>query len=169
MAQPSPISTTPAFSSPALTKMFGPVVGNFFSSFLEFLYEQCSLHMTEKIPSSVKLGSRPRIFLIRSNSSGVRPCCLMSSGVTAGSAVGIWLIIGRFTLTNPQSRSITQIRIFIKSRHLLSVRQLFELRTLGIKRGRDYGKKSNYCSRLRAHCIAGVCTDYYDAHDALSD
>src|SRR5206468_12425011 len=38
-AQPSPISTTPAFSSPALTKMFGPVVGNFFSSLLEFLYE----------------------------------------------------------------------------------------------------------------------------------
>src|SRR4029077_13952026 len=47
----------------------------------------------------------PRIFLIRSNSSGVRPCCLMSSGVTAGSAVGIWLIIDRFTLTNPQVRS----------------------------------------------------------------
>ena len=44
-------------------------VGNFFSSFREFLYEQCSLHMTEKIPSSVKFGSRPRIFLIRSNSS----------------------------------------------------------------------------------------------------
>src|SRR5882672_5083970 len=93
--------------------MFGPVVGNFLSSFLEFLYEQCSLHITEKIPSSVKFGSRPRIFLIRSNSFGVRPCCLMSSGVTAGSAVGIWLIIGRFTLTNPQGRSITQVKIFI--------------------------------------------------------
>jgi hypothetical protein len=80
----------------------------------------------------VKFGSRPRIFLIRPNSSGVRPCCLMSSGVTAGSAVGIWLIIGRFTLTNLQDRSITQIRIFIKSRRL-SVRQLIELRTLSIK------------------------------------
>src|SRR5436189_16737 len=29
--------------------MLGPVVGNFFSSRREFLYEQCSLHMTEKI------------------------------------------------------------------------------------------------------------------------
>src|SRR6266478_10013975 len=133
MAQPSPISTTPAFSSPARTRMLGPVVGNFFNSFREFLYEQCSLHITEKIPSSVKLGSRPRIFLIRSNSSGVRPCCSMSSGVTAGSAVGIWLIIGRFTLTNLQGRSITQIRIFIKSQRLGSDRQLIELRTLGIK------------------------------------
>src|ERR1700747_1405530 len=99
------MSTTRAFSSPALTRILAPVVGNFFSSLLEFLYEQCSLHITEKIPSSVKFGSRPRIFLIRSNSSGVRPCCLMSSGVTAGSAVGIWLIIGKFTLTNPQVRS----------------------------------------------------------------
>src|SRR5438445_11743392 len=85
MAQPSPISTTPAFSSPALTRMFGPVVGNFFSSFLEFLYEQCSLHITEKIPSSVKFGSRPRIFLMRSNSSGVSPCSATSLGVTVGS------------------------------------------------------------------------------------
>jgi hypothetical protein len=52
----------------------GPVVGNFFSSRREFLYEQCSLHITEKMPSSVKFGSRPRIFLMRSNSSGVSPC-----------------------------------------------------------------------------------------------
>src|SRR4030095_728533 len=87
------MSTTPAFSSPALTKMFGPVVGNFLSSFLEFLYEQCSLHITEKIPSSVKFGSRPRILLICSNSSGVRPCCLTSSDETTGSAVGVLLII----------------------------------------------------------------------------
>jgi hypothetical protein len=53
--------------------------------------------------------------------------------VTAGSAVGIWLIIGRFTLTNPQVCSITQIRIFIKSRRL-RVRQLIELRTFSIKK-----------------------------------
>src|SRR5437868_8760270 len=69
--------------------MFGPVVGNFFSSRREFLYEQCSLHITEKIPSSVKFGSRPRIFLIRANSSGVRPCSSTTLGVIAGSAVGI--------------------------------------------------------------------------------
>src|SRR5207249_12180412 len=112
--------------------MFGPVVGNFFSSCFEFLYEQCSLHMTEKIPSSVKFGSRPRIFLARSNSSGVRPCCLTSSGVTVGSAVGIWLVIGRFKVTNPQDRSITQTRIFIKSSHFGSVQHIFELRTLGV-------------------------------------
>src|SRR4029077_8137745 len=79
------MSTTPAFSSPALTKMFGPTVGNFLSSRREFLYEQCSLHMTEKIPSSVKFGSRPRIFLMRSNSSGVRPCFPISSDVIGGS------------------------------------------------------------------------------------
>src|SRR5213080_195087 len=132
MAQPSPISTTPAFSSPALTRISGPVVGNFFSSFFEFLYEQCSLHITEKIPNAVKFGSRPRIFLMRSNSSGVRPCCLTSSGVTAGSAVGISLVIGRFTLTNLQARSITQIRIFIKSSHFGSVQHIFQLRTLGV-------------------------------------
>src|SRR5438105_15493973 len=65
--------------------MFGPVVGNFFNSWREFLYEQCSLHITEKIPSSVKLGSRPRIFLMRINSSGVRPCLATTSGVTSGS------------------------------------------------------------------------------------
>src|SRR6185312_1964066 len=92
-AQPSPISTTPAFSSPALTRIFAPVVGSFFSSFLEFLYEQCSLHITEKMPSSVKFGSRPRIFLICSNSSGVRPCCLTCSGVTTGSLGDVWLVI----------------------------------------------------------------------------
>src|SRR6267143_1223518 len=97
MAQPSPISTTPAFSSPALTKMFGPVVGNFFSSFLEFLYEQCSLHMTEKIPSSVKFGSRPRIRLIRSNSSDVRPCSATISGVIFGSAATAGIGTGRLT------------------------------------------------------------------------
>src|SRR5207249_2419490 len=73
--------------------MLGPVVGNFFNSFFEFLYEQCSLHITEKIPSSVKFGSRPRIRLIRSNSSDVRPCSATISGVTFGptSTAGIQL------------------------------------------------------------------------------
>ena len=41
---------------------------------------------------------------MRSNSSGVSPCCLTSSGVTAGSAVGIWLVIDRCKVTNPQDR-----------------------------------------------------------------
>src|SRR5438046_10764542 len=101
------MSTTPAFSSPALTKMFGPVVGNFFSSLLELLYEQCSLHMTEKMPSSVKLGSRPRIFLIRSNSSGVRPCFATRLDVIGGSTVGL-LLIDAFTLAGAASASIAQ-------------------------------------------------------------
>src|SRR5882724_1519498 len=88
--------------------MLAPVVGNFFSSLFEFLYEQCSLHITEKMPSSVKFGSRPRIFLMRSNSSGVRPCCLTSSGVTTGSIVGFWLVIDAITLTDVACVSIDQ-------------------------------------------------------------
>src|SRR5438874_13561176 len=88
--------------------MFGPVVGNFFSSFREFLYEQCSLHMTEKIPSSVKFGSRPRIFLIRSNSSGVRPCFATSSGVTFGSVVGSARVIdnARYRMCHAAQRGV---------------------------------------------------------------
>src|SRR5207244_5293496 len=112
--------------------MLGPVVGNFLNSRREFLYEQCSLHITEKIPSSVKFGSRPRILLMRSNSSGVSPCRLMSSEVTAGSAVGVWLVIDKCKLTNPQDRSIIQIRIFIKSSHSGRVQHVIELRTLGV-------------------------------------
>src|SRR3954470_4351025 len=87
MAHPSPISMTPAFSSPALTSTPGPVVGNLRSSLREFLYEQCSLHMTEKIPSSVKFGSRPRILRMRSYSSGVMPCLATRAGVTVGSDI----------------------------------------------------------------------------------
>src|SRR5215217_1120224 len=45
------------------------------------LYEQCSDHMTEKMPSSAKVGSRPSRFLIRSNSSGVRLWAAITSGV----------------------------------------------------------------------------------------
>ena len=57
-ASPSPISTTPAFSpGPQIT--CGPVVGSFFKCSRDDLYEQCSDHITEKMPSSVRLGSRP--------------------------------------------------------------------------------------------------------------
>src|SRR5436190_20286969 len=72
IARPSPISMMPAFSSPAPTRILADLVGNVFSKGRLFLYEQCSLHMTEKIPSSVYLGSRPRITLILSYSSGSR-------------------------------------------------------------------------------------------------
>src|SRR5213076_2447054 len=90
----------------------GPCSRKFLQFFLRVFIGAMLTHITEKIPSSVKFGWRPRIFLIRSNSSRVRPCCLTSSGVTAGSAVGIWLIIDRFTLTNPQDGSIVQNKNF---------------------------------------------------------
>ena len=44
---PSPMSTMPAFSSPAFTSMCGPSLGKVLSHLMEFLYEQCSLHITE--------------------------------------------------------------------------------------------------------------------------
>ena len=50
--QPSPMSITPAFSpGPCTTR--GPVVGNLRRCTRDDLYEQCSDHITEKIPSSV--------------------------------------------------------------------------------------------------------------------
>jgi len=79
-ASPSPISTTPAFSpGPQITR--GAVVGNVCSHTFDDLYEQCSLHITEKMPSSVMFGVRPRIATTRSNSSAVSPCSTASSGV----------------------------------------------------------------------------------------
>ena len=51
-AWPSPMSTTPAFSpGPWITR--GPDVGRLRRWMREDLYEQCSLHMTLKMPSSV--------------------------------------------------------------------------------------------------------------------
>src|SRR5215467_4761283 len=49
----------------------------------EDLYEQCSFHMAEKMPSSVKLGARPISLRMRSYSSGFRPCSATRQGVTA--------------------------------------------------------------------------------------
>src|SRR5260370_38109066 len=80
-ASPSPMSTAPAFSpGPQITR--GPVVGNVWSQIFDDLYEQCSLHITENIPSSVMLGARPRIATTRSNSSTLSPNSAASSGVT---------------------------------------------------------------------------------------
>ena len=67
---PPPISMMPAFSPGPCTTSF-PRVGSFFRCTRELLYEQCSLHITLKMPSSVRLGSRPRIASIFSYSSGV--------------------------------------------------------------------------------------------------
>src|SRR5580700_6026499 len=82
-AQPSPISIMPAFSpGPCTTRRLR--VGSRFRWMREDLYEQCSLHITLKIPSSVMVGSRPpRSCLIFSYSSGVRPCSRTISGVMA--------------------------------------------------------------------------------------
>src|ERR1700752_3898496 len=80
-AQPSPMSMMPAFSpGPCTTSLLR--VGSRFKCTREDLYEQCSLHITLKMPSSVRLGSRPpRSFFIFSYSSEVSPCCRRVSGV----------------------------------------------------------------------------------------
>src|SRR6266404_8651785 len=78
--QPSPTSTTPAFS-PGGTMTRSPLVGSRFRWTREDLYEQCSDHITEKTPSSTKLGSRPNSSFTRVNSAGVRLCAAMTSGV----------------------------------------------------------------------------------------
>src|SRR5208282_5540455 len=78
---PSPMSTTPAFSpGPQITR--GPVVGKVLSQIFDDLYEQCSLHIAEKMPSSVRFGVCPRIATARSNSSSVSPCSAARAGVT---------------------------------------------------------------------------------------
>jgi hypothetical protein len=45
------------------------------------LYEQCSLHITLKIPNSVRLGTRPIFFSMLAYSSAVMLCVFSSSGV----------------------------------------------------------------------------------------
>src|ERR1700742_3321936 len=79
-ASPSPISITPAFSpGPWITQ--GALVGSPRRWMREDLYEQCSFHIAEKIPSSVKLGTRLISLRIRSYSSGFSPWLATSSGV----------------------------------------------------------------------------------------
>src|SRR6266550_9338736 len=58
-----------------------PAVGRRFRWTREDLYEQCSDHITENTPSSTVFGSRPSSSLTRVNSSGVRLCAAMTSGV----------------------------------------------------------------------------------------
>ena len=73
-ARPDPIATTPAFSpGPCMT--CGPFVGSVFNYFFDDLYEQCSDHIEEKMPTSVGLGVRSKIFKISLYSSDERPCC----------------------------------------------------------------------------------------------
>src|SRR5579884_2804164 len=80
-ASPSPIWTTPAFSpGPQMTR--GPSVGNVLSQTFDDLYEQCSLHIAENTPSSVRFGVRPRMSQARANSSPDSPISAASAGVT---------------------------------------------------------------------------------------
>src|SRR5580700_4689682 len=90
------MSTTPAFSpGPCTTSL--PRVGRRFRWTLLDLYEQCSLHITLKMPSSVMLGSRPRICWMRAYSSRVTPCSAAISGVTLISALAVAI----FTFRGP--------------------------------------------------------------------
>ncbi len=71
-ASPSPMRTTPALS-PGPAIMPWPRVGSVLSSGLELLYEQCSLHITLNMASSVWLGSRPSFWRMTSSSWSVTP------------------------------------------------------------------------------------------------
>src|ERR1700759_993895 len=85
-AQPSPMSMMPAFSpGPWTTSLLR--VGRRFKCTRDDLYEQCSLHITLKMPNSVSEGSRPSEALTRSYSSGVKPCSFTTSGVIAEACV----------------------------------------------------------------------------------
>src|SRR5258707_1402671 len=76
----------PAFSpGPCTTSLLR--VGSRFRCTRDDLYEQCSLHITLKMPNSVSDGSRPSDAWIRSYSSGVMPCLAMTSGVMAEACV----------------------------------------------------------------------------------
>src|SRR5436190_22409009 len=77
------MSITPAFS-PGPWMTHGASVGSVRRWMREDLYEQCSFHIAEKMPSSVKLGVRPISLRRRSYSSGLRPCAATSAGVIFG-------------------------------------------------------------------------------------
>src|SRR3979411_3021345 len=84
------MSMTPAFSpGPWITQ--GALVGSPRRWMREDLYEQCSFHIAEKMPSSVNVGTLPISFRIRAYSSGLRPCDATSSGVIWGS-LGIMML-----------------------------------------------------------------------------
>src|SRR5882724_7351259 len=92
-ACPSPMSMTPAFSpGPWITQ--GALVGSVRRWTLEDLYEQCSFHMAEKMPSSVSEGSRPMSLRTRSYSSGLRPCAATSAALIFVGRAGFALLAG---------------------------------------------------------------------------
>src|SRR5579859_2295267 len=112
----------PAFSpGPCTTSLLR--VGSRFRCTRDDLYEQCSLHITLKIPSSVSDGSRPSEALIRSYSSGVMPWSLMTSGVMAEACVVVDIYFYSRILKSRAERGIpTLIRLF--AHHLKSWQSL---------------------------------------------
>src|SRR6516165_3388632 len=75
------MSMTPAFSpGPWITH--DARVGSVRRCIFEDLYEQCSFHIAEKMPSSVKVGLRPIRVRMRAYSCGVRPCATASATLT---------------------------------------------------------------------------------------
>src|SRR6202008_2919889 len=79
------MSITPAFSpGPWITH--GALVGSVRRWIFEDLYEQCSFHMAEKMPSSVSEGARPISVRRRSYSSGLSPGAATRAGVILVSA-----------------------------------------------------------------------------------
>ena len=68
-ASPSPMSTTPAFSSPGRASRRGLSTENVRSSGFECLYPQCSLQSEPNSPSSRSFGSRPSRSTIASYSA----------------------------------------------------------------------------------------------------
>src|SRR5579859_8267747 len=114
------MSMIPAFSpGPCTTSLLR--VGSRFKCTRDDLYEQCSLHITLKIPSSVNDGSRPSDALIRSYSSGVMPCSAMTSGVITGCVVLAMdlrspdpeLVEGEGSLPPPGSLLTSKILLFL--------------------------------------------------------
>src|SRR5262245_70521 len=82
------MSITPAFSpGPWITQ--GALVGSVRRWTFEDLYEQCSFHIAEKMPSSVKVGVRPISLRRRSYSSALRPWASTSAGVMWGGSAAI--------------------------------------------------------------------------------
>src|SRR4029077_12413828 len=99
-ASPSPVSITPAFSpGPWITQ--GALVGRVRKWILEDLYEQCSFHIAEKMPSSVMLGVREISARMRSYSSSLRPWASTSAGVTVGCLTGFLLAMSDEGLMPP--------------------------------------------------------------------
>src|SRR3984957_13041417 len=64
---------------------WGPLVGSLRRWRRDDLYEQCSFHIAETMPSSVKVGVRPISAISRAYSSGFRPCATASFSSTLGS------------------------------------------------------------------------------------